>query len=132
MSSESSGTAVSSERSGSMACDDPRASPVASPAVGRILKKAREGNSFPDDVNRTDRDMSEEGDLEVILSDSEGEEEDQFDPMCPVIRLSADEKRFLRAKWKLSLIATVLGKRIGFRHFAQKIEAQWAKKVVNT
>jgi len=52
--------------------------------------------------------------------------EDDDDPLCPTIRLSAAEKRALRAPWRNALIVRMFDKGIGYLQLKRRLKAKWA------
>ncbi|KAJ1443601.1 hypothetical protein SESBI_00185 [Sesbania bispinosa] len=50
------------------------------------------------------------------------------DPLCPVVRLSNEEREMIRTPWKRSLLVKVLGKRMGLRYFQARLYKMWQPK----
>ena len=68
--------------------------------------------------------MEDEG-----ISDEEpGSDDDLEDSSCPVIRLSEEEKRRIRAPWKNSLIIKLFDKKLGYEVLMRRLKAKWSLK----
>ncbi|KAJ4846895.1 hypothetical protein Tsubulata_026220 [Turnera subulata] len=63
--------------------------------------------------------------MEDLYEDSESDEEEDEDDECPVIRLSAADKRRIRRPWLRTLFIKVLGKHVGYRFLYKTMMNQW-------
>lgn len=50
---------------------------------------------------------------------------DENDVVCPTIRVSKEEKRRLRSRWKNALIIKLIGHSVGYTHIVRMIKALW-------
>ena len=56
---------------------------------------------------------------------SEDDEDECDDDDCPVIKLSAEEKRRIRAPWQQTLILKLMGRRVGYMFLIQRLKSMW-------
>ncbi|XP_019152395.1 PREDICTED: uncharacterized protein LOC109149188 [Ipomoea nil] len=70
-----------------------------------------------DNVGRTDD-----------VSDDEAGEQEDDDPMCPVVKLTKEEKRRMRRRWENTLIIKVLGKTVGYNYLLRRLRTIWNPK----
>lgn len=66
--------------------------------------------------------------VEDEVSDDESGDESQDDPTCPKIRLTKEEKIWIRAPWKQTLIIKVMGRSVGYTYLLRRITALWRPK----
>ncbi|KAJ1436952.1 hypothetical protein SESBI_03787 [Sesbania bispinosa] len=76
-------------------------------------------------------------DEEMFGLDEEGavhEEEEKFekadsdflgDPLCPVVRLTSEEKKYICSPWRRSILVKLLGKRMGLKYFHARLMKLW-------
>ncbi|KAJ1436793.1 Endonuclease/exonuclease/phosphatase superfamily [Sesbania bispinosa] len=50
------------------------------------------------------------------------------DPLCPVVRLTDEERRGIRIPWKRSIIVKLLGRRMDLRYFQARLYKLWRPK----
>ncbi|XP_031112012.1 uncharacterized protein LOC116015986 [Ipomoea triloba] len=62
---------------------------------------------------------------EEQVSDEEVMNEDEIDPMCPVIPVTREEKERLRRPWRKLLIIKVLGRRVSYSYLRQRLLKMW-------
>ncbi|KAG5219090.1 receptor protein [Salix suchowensis] len=68
-----------------------------------------------------------EEDDDIYNSDciSDDDEEDCDEDDCPVIKLTAEEKKRIRAPWKQTLIIKLMGRRVGYMFLIQRLKYMW-------
>ncbi|KAJ1384862.1 hypothetical protein SESBI_42174 [Sesbania bispinosa] len=59
--------------------------------------------------------------------DGDGQGGDLFlgDPLCPVVRLTEEERLMIRTPWKRSILVKILGRRMGLKYFHSRIIKLW-------
>lgn len=67
-------------------------------------------------------------DHDVSSSDDESGDEEETEIECPVIRLSKEEKIYLRSPWRQTLIVKLWGRSIGYNYLLRRIKALWHPK----
>ncbi|KAJ1379762.1 Zinc finger, CCHC-type [Sesbania bispinosa] len=58
-------------------------------------------------------------------SDSEEEFLRNLDPLCPIVKISRMEKKYLCTPWKKAVIVKLLGKRIGLKMLQTRLSKLW-------
>uniref|UniRef100_A0A6N2LZK8 CCHC-type domain-containing protein n=1 Tax=Salix viminalis TaxID=40686 RepID=A0A6N2LZK8_SALVM len=56
---------------------------------------------------------------------SEDEDDDADEDDCPVIKISSEEKKRIRAPWKQTLIIKLMGRKVGYMFFMQRLRNMW-------
>lgn len=63
--------------------------------------------------------------VEEIVLDEEAMNEDDMDPLCPVVPVTREEKERLRRPWRRSLIIKVLGRMVNYSYLRQRLLKMW-------
>lgn len=66
--------------------------------------------------------------VETVSDDEEDERSGNDDNFCPRIKLTKEEKRWIRNPWKQTLIIKVMGRRVGYAYLLRRITAMWHPK----
>jgi hypothetical protein len=91
----------------------------------RLDQGASGGVSYKDSLigsSYLPRVMCEDAAPEECISEDE-EDEDEED--CPVIKLSAEEKKRIRSPWRQTLIVKVMGRRVGYMYLIKRLKTLW-------
>lgn len=87
-----------------------------------------DGNQNPaanyKDTLRNPRQFDLDGIPEEVESDNEDTTK-EFDPECPRIVITKEEKARIRRPWRRTLIIKLLGKTIGYNLLLRRLEAMW-------
>jgi sucrose-6-phosphate hydrolase SacC (GH32 family) len=65
----------------------------------------------------------EDNHFNECVSDDDDDDSDEDD--CPVIKLSMEEKKRIRAPWKQTLIIKLMGRKVGYMFFMQRLKNMW-------
>jgi hypothetical protein len=65
----------------------------------------------------------EDNHFNECISDDDDDDSDEDD--CPVIKLSMEEKKRIRAPWKQTLIIKLMGRKVGYMFFMQRLKNMW-------
>ncbi|KAG5253172.1 receptor protein [Salix suchowensis] len=67
--------------------------------------------------------MDEDNHQNDCISEDEDDDADEDD--CPVIKISSEEKKRIRAPWQQTLIIKLMGRKVGYMFFMQRLRNMW-------
>lgn len=59
------------------------------------------------------------------VSDDESDDSDENDLECPTIKVSNEEKRRLRSRWKSTLSIKLIDHSVGYMYLTRRVKALW-------
>lgn len=77
---------------------------------------------------REDRETDNPFEMDAVSDDEENEVRNEDDVICPVIKLTKEDKKWLRGLWKQTLIIKVMGRKVGYAYLLRRIIALWKPK----